>query len=178
VSIDLHWTDWPKRDPTLDPEGYLYVLEFSMGVIKVGKTNRPRMRAIQHDRAVARFDGSLSRWWLSGIHVGYHANELALMAATDRLGRRLASDEYFADCSFDDVVAIAKSLPAPRATATQRSQAPRLRRAARQAQVVELRASGLTLPQIADELGCGLATVWRDLEEQGIPRTRKTQAVN
>jgi DNA-binding CsgD family transcriptional regulator len=93
------------RNRRLDPQGYIYVLEFSLGVVKVGKTNSPRLRMKNHQRDVGRFGGAIARAWLSSAHHAYALSESQLIRATAVLGTQLVeSTEYFQDCSFDEVV--------------------------------------------------------------------------
>jgi len=107
----LHWSEWPARDKKLDPDGHVYVLEFSMDVIKVGRTNNPRGRVRQHESDALRFGGHLTRWWLSPSHRGYYASEAALIAAAHKEGTLLGGAEYFTGCSFEAMVAVASALP-------------------------------------------------------------------
>ncbi|MCW2901184.1 MAG: putative DNA-binding protein [Streptosporangiaceae bacterium] len=96
------------RNRRLDPQGYIYVIEFSFGVVKVGKTNSPRLRIRAHERDVGRFGGSIARAWLSFAHHGYSSSESELIRATSELGTQLVeSAEYFRDCSFEAVVNLA-----------------------------------------------------------------------
>jgi hypothetical protein len=170
MSISVHWSEWPARDRLLDPQGYLYVLEFTMGVVKVGKTNHPQMRALQHARDVGRFAGSIQRWWLSDIHLDYHATERELIQAAAQAGRQLTADEYFADCSFDAMVSVARRLRLRPALGAQRHQATAIaqRRKARQVRVMELKAAGMTERQIATALDVSPATAHRDLVDLGL----------
>ncbi|MGY1672177.1 hypothetical protein [Geodermatophilus sp. SYSU D00710] len=169
MSVTPHWSQWPHRKRALDPAGYLYVIEFSLGVVKVGETNTPQARASFHERDVARFGGTMTRWWLSDLHLNYRENEAELIAAGRRLGRLLGGSEYFADCSFDDLVAVAQRLqaasPIERPGDETAETPPHVQ--ARQARVQELRARGLTQRQIAQALQVSLATVCRDLKELG-----------
>ena len=96
------------RNRRLDPQGYIYVIEFSLGVIKVGKTNSPRSRIKSHGRDVGRFGGSITRAWLSTAHHGYDLSETELIRAISKLGTQLVeSTEYFRGCPFDEVVHVA-----------------------------------------------------------------------
>lgn len=163
MSITPHWAGWPTRDVALDPDGYIYVLEFSNDVVKVGKTISPRTRAGEHERDVSRFGETIVRWWLSKVHRGYHENEVALITAGARMGRTLGSVEFFADCSFAALVEVARGLPAAPSTITERAAVevkPRI--ALRRRRVVELRGEGLSFEVIAKKLGVSVGCVHKD----------------
>jgi hypothetical protein len=168
MSVSQHWSEWPRRNRSFDPDGYLYVLEFSMGVVKVGKTHNPRGRVIAHSRDVARFDATLTRWWLSELHREYHANERTLIDAGARIGRPLGSGEYLADASYDALVALAERLPMSASTVKQRGEVkakPHVQQ--RRQRVAELRDMGNTIPEIVSQVGASLGTVWLDLQALG-----------
>lgn len=171
MSITPHWSEWPTRNRTLDPQGYLYVLEFSMGVVKVGKTVSPRSRAGDHERDVARYGGTMVHWWVSEPHVGFHDKELALIAAGACLGQPLGSPEYFAGCSFDEIVSTATDIVAAPATPLHQPRTGWVadRRRARHRRVGELRATGMSQRQIATALQVSVGTICRDLAEIGDP---------
>jgi hypothetical protein len=164
-----HWSQWPIRRRALDPAGYTYVIEFSIGAVKVGETNHPQRRAAHHERDVARFGGTMTRWWLSDVHLNYRENESALIAAGRRLGRSLGGSEYFADCPFDDLVALAQRLQAASPMQMQITEAIELPHnvKVRHIRVEEMRTSGMTQRQIAQALQISVATVCRDLKELG-----------
>lgn len=122
---EQHWTQWPGRDKQLDPDGYVYVLEFSIGVIKVGRTTDPRGRAGQHQSHASKFGGQITRQWLSPCHRGYVASEVALIAAATETGILVGGAEYFADCTFDDLVAVGLSQPARTSTVEERAERER-----------------------------------------------------
>jgi len=108
--VNLHWSEWPSRNRRLDPQGYVYVVQFSLDVIKVGKTNSPRVRMKIHERDVSRYGGAITSAWLSSAHHGYGESETALIRATAEMGRQLGSVEYFKDCCFADVVDLAANI--------------------------------------------------------------------
>jgi len=67
------------RNRKLDPQGYIYVIEFSLCVVKVGKTNSPRIRTKIHERDVSRYGGTITRAWLSSSHYAYGVSETQLI---------------------------------------------------------------------------------------------------
>ena len=104
---------------TTRPE-FIYVVEFSTGILKVGFSNEPNQRIAAHRVESRRFRADVLRTWVSPAHEGGKANEHALIAWCSRSGINETGNEYFRDVEFDDVVAYAKSLsyppvPAPRA---------------------------------------------------------------
>ena len=162
------WTEWPTGANS--PEGFLYVLEFSFGVVKVGQTARPKKRASEHDRAASRFGGHAIRWWLSKQHREYLINEVTLIQATRLIGQPTDSAEYFTGCDFDAVVGIASKLPMNPADlvdlsrwASRPQTEARKRTQERVTAVRKLHAEGLSYRDIALRLKVSLGTVARDL---------------
>jgi hypothetical protein len=76
--VRLAWmVPFVGRDP-----GYLYVVEFSDGTVKVGKTsNQPKKRIGQHKSAASSFGLSMARSWESERHDRHSDTEAALLAA-------------------------------------------------------------------------------------------------
>lgn len=62
-----------------DGIGYLYVIEFSTGVIKVGQTRDPQRRLGEHRRSAGAFGVSITQFWLSPPHANYLETEAALI---------------------------------------------------------------------------------------------------
>ncbi|UYP17745.1 GIY-YIG nuclease family protein [Rhodococcus sp. Z13] len=87
-------------------DGYLYIIEFSTGTMKVGRTNNPRGRIRTHWEHARKFGADITRLWLSVPHTGYRDNETSLLR---ELGTPSAGTEYFTSKNFDDVVALAES---------------------------------------------------------------------
>lgn len=92
--------------------GYLYVIAFSTGTVKVGKTRRPDKRRGEHQREVAAFGGSIVDEWLSPAHDGYADNEGRLIDACAREGRQIKR-EYFAELPFTRARDLAQALVSP-----------------------------------------------------------------
>lgn len=92
---------------------HIYVIEFSCGLIKVGKTYNPKNRISTHASTVRNVYGSeISREWVSIPHTNSSENELKVinfcssMCSNDNSKGR----EWFKGCSFDDVVLYAENL--------------------------------------------------------------------
>lgn len=92
-------------------EGFVYVIEFSFGTIKVGQTRNARMRMRQHFKDALKFGGGIRNMWVSDSHPEWGENELALIracaAATDAVG----GVEYFPGLDYESVIEFAQQLP-------------------------------------------------------------------
>jgi len=92
--------------------GYIYVLELTDGIVKVGLSVIPAIRLKQHARGLLRNGVGISQEWISPRHAEAAANERLLKSACESLGgEHIRADEWFAGVSFDDVVATAEVLP-------------------------------------------------------------------
>lgn len=115
MSVEL-----PGRTKRLDPDGYVYVFEFSTGHTKVGQTNNPRQRLSSHTHDATKMGATVARYWFSPIHRGYRDTERLLIAAAAELGTRLSGREYFEGCPFDELVEVAKALAGRESTEQER----------------------------------------------------------
>jgi hypothetical protein len=165
----MHYSEWPERDHH-SPHGYLYVVEFSSGAVKVGHTTDPRARANSLRIDAQKYGLTLTRWWLSPRHTNHADNERKLLFVAPGLGEKLAT-EYFR-CNFHDLVAAASSLPmkvAPVApaylTAGQR------RTAAKRAKARELRELGYSISEIVAELNISRGSAHGYVRDVLDPRT-------
>lgn len=93
----------------LDGEGYLYVVEFSTGVVKVGQTMDPRRRMAEHRRDADTFKVAIVNFWISSAHWNYLDNEIDLINRCMQVSTR-ARLEYFRDVTFDAAVGFANEL--------------------------------------------------------------------
>lgn len=92
-------------------EGLLYILEFSHGVVKVGRTETPRKRVNHHINTVRSFTGAaLQRGWLSAVHSNHVVTEKELIRRGVEIADRVEGNEYFFGASFKRLVAIARTL--------------------------------------------------------------------
>jgi hypothetical protein len=152
----MFWQAWPGRDRR-STDGYVYVVVYSTGAVKVGATRNPRQRMDQLSWAAAQFGVELSRGWLSDSCADYREREAALLAHAARCGPRIGSETYRA--AYEDVRAAAQRdlrthVPGPRVDS------PRvMRRAERREEARALHASGRSYRAIAAELGVSLGTV-------------------
>lgn len=99
--------------PTDEPPagcGFLYVIKFSTGTIKVGQTRDLCRRLGEHWRDSSAYDVAIVNYWYSEPHANYLDNEVVLINGCRDLGNR-ARREYFHGADFDAVVQIAAQLP-------------------------------------------------------------------
>ena len=66
--------------------GYVYVLEFTSGLVKPGRTQDPRSRLGDHAKSARLFGAELADWWVSPLHDGWKGNEESLIAFASDLG--------------------------------------------------------------------------------------------
>ncbi|WP_157978659.1 MULTISPECIES: GIY-YIG nuclease family protein [Nocardia] len=90
----------------LNKFGYVYALEFSTGVVKVGSTTNPYQRVKTHMGNAGPFNVSIDALWLSKFHDNYKSNEKWILGA---LGSPSHGCEYFTGVRFDAVVAMAET---------------------------------------------------------------------
>lgn len=101
-------SDLPGRDKSLDPDGYVYVFEFSTGHVKIGQTNNPRQRLSSHTHDATKMGASVARYWFSPVHRDYLVTEKNLIAAMKEAATPLSGREYFTGCDFDATVRLAQ----------------------------------------------------------------------
>lgn len=103
-------------------EGFLYVLRFSTGTVKVGQTWDLRRRISEHRRNAEAYNVAITSLWTSPPHVNYLDNEIALIGYCDGLSVK-ARREYFHEIEFQAVVDFAlRELTYYSATATEVTQ--------------------------------------------------------
>ena len=85
-----------------DP-GYLYVVAFDSGVVKVGKAFNVASRLVSHAKA-----GLVRSSWSSARHRECSKTERQLIAFCNRLGTLHGGREYFRDLDFDLTCACAE----------------------------------------------------------------------
>jgi hypothetical protein len=90
-------------------EGYVYVLEFSSGRLKVGFTTNIKARLASHATTAKAYGASITRTWNSPYHEEAGANEKLILAKCRSTVGVEAEGEYFAGASWDDVVAYAEA---------------------------------------------------------------------
>jgi hypothetical protein len=90
-------------------EGYLYVVGFTTGYVKVGQTEDPRVRLPAHRNEAAAFGVHIKRAWVSPPHRNFLTNETLLIAACKEVSAR-SRREYFHTVGFDQAVQFAANL--------------------------------------------------------------------
>lgn len=103
-----------------DLGSYLYVIEFSSGVVKVGMTTSPAVRFTRHEKVARSQNASIGSYWISPPHVSTAANERALLNSCRRRAKSIGASEYFAGLVFAEAVELARSLKFEPRSAEQR----------------------------------------------------------
>ncbi|WP_250029857.1 GIY-YIG nuclease family protein [Paractinoplanes maris] len=91
-------------------EGYLYVLEFSTGSIKVGLTEDPKRRLGQHLGEARAFGVYITNYWISPSCHNFVSNETRLINACGRVSKQRSRKEYFHDVPYATAVGFANEL--------------------------------------------------------------------
>lgn len=101
----------PDHDGGAKREGVLYILEFSSGLIKVGRTAQPKKRVETHLRHIRLYAGaSLVRGWLSPFHENFLSTEAALIGRGHALSRSVQGNEFLVGAPFPELVSFARTL--------------------------------------------------------------------
>lgn len=167
----------PRRNQAIDPDGYVYAIEFSMGVVKVGCTNNPWARLWQHGQAVARFRGTITRAWFSSAHRSWQENERILLETAAKTGERINGSEYFSGGDFDAVLDASGGLDFAETPAEKRAAVHSEAITERYAAVKERRDAGWPMRKIAKDLGVSTGTVKRAIDCMGLPNRIRHYAV-
>ncbi len=93
-----------------DGEGFIYVIQFSTGAIKVGQTVEPRTRLNKHRRDAEVYGVVIVDYWVSPQHANYLSSETLLIKHCREVATPVKK-EYFIGLAFADAVAIAGRLP-------------------------------------------------------------------
>lgn len=91
--------------------GYVYVLAFSNGDVKVGRTQNARNRLKTHRSTARRFGLTVTDSWVSPLHLEWAMNEDTLKVIATKCGGSAKSPEYFAGADYAAVVTRANGLP-------------------------------------------------------------------
>lgn len=97
-------TDFPVAFPG---EGFLYILRFSAGGVKVGQTSNLRRRLSEHRRDGEAYGVVITDYWVSPAHKNYLDNEIELIGFCDGISTTRAKREYFHGIEYGDVVRFA-----------------------------------------------------------------------
>ncbi len=85
--------------------GYIYAIQFSTGVTKVGRTSDPWTRYDQHRSAAETFGVSITRHWVSPLHNRFERTERRLVETALELSTGQIRTEYFLGIDFDELLA-------------------------------------------------------------------------
>lgn len=91
--------------------GYVYVLAFDNGTIKIGRTQNAARRLGSHKSSARSFGLTITDEWVSPLHVEWQVNENALKTIAAIAGGTPTSPEYFNGASFAAVTEKARDLP-------------------------------------------------------------------
>ncbi|BDQ19714.1 hypothetical protein RQN9TF_10910 [Rhodococcus qingshengii] len=105
-SLDLTSLPEVGRTKSRGIDGYIYIIRFSTGVVKAGKSSNPRGRISAHLNDAQKFNAEIDQLWLSVRHRNYSENEKMLLT---RMGDPSHGFEYFSGMSFEEVVETAES---------------------------------------------------------------------
>lgn len=83
--------------------GHIYVVEFTSGVVKVGKAGSPKSRVASHAHHARVHGGDVRGSWISERHHGVSVTERDLIAYCKKRGVLAFGKEYFRGVDFDDV---------------------------------------------------------------------------
>lgn len=75
--------------------GFIYVVEFASGIVKVGKAKDPKGRVAAHTQLAEVHGGGVRSAWVSRRLVSYGEAERALIDLCARNGELVAGREYF-----------------------------------------------------------------------------------
>ncbi|BBC29971.1 hypothetical protein SGFS_012650 [Streptomyces graminofaciens] len=98
----------PRKSPL---GGYLYVIRFSVDVVKVGMSVAPANRLHAHHGYSRGLGISVTDQWVSKPHAQAKKNEAELIKFCRFHAARVNSREYFAGLEFSSVVWFAETLP-------------------------------------------------------------------
>ena len=94
-----------------DTHGHVYVLGFSNGCVKVGRTQNTSQRLGAHKSMAGKFGLTITDEWLSPQHAEWLQNEDALKGIAAELGGTVAGKEYYSGITFTAVAEKALGLP-------------------------------------------------------------------
>jgi predicted GIY-YIG superfamily endonuclease len=90
--------------------GYIYVLAFANGTVKVGRTRNVDQRLGAHKSDARKYGIAVTDQWMSPCHLEWFENEERLKKIAASLGGTARSKEYFGGVDFAAIVAEAQHL--------------------------------------------------------------------
>lgn len=98
-----------RNPPALLGEGFLYVIAFTTGTVKVGQTEDPQQRLNTHQAEAAAFGVGATAYWISPAHSNFITNETLLIEQCRTVSRR-SRREYFHEVGYERAVQFALDL--------------------------------------------------------------------
>jgi hypothetical protein len=89
-----------RRVQAITDDGHVYVVEFTSGVVKVGKSTRPTDRLASHAKYAQIHGGDIRQSWISERHHGCSDTERKLIDLCKMRGEVVFGKEYFRGISF------------------------------------------------------------------------------
>ncbi|GIM88724.1 hypothetical protein [Paractinoplanes toevensis] len=90
-------------------EGFIYVVAFTTGTVKVGQTEDPRVRLNNHQSEALAFGVGTTNYYVSQPHWNFRENETALIKMCRAVGRR-SRREYYHEIGYDRAMEFVDSL--------------------------------------------------------------------
>jgi hypothetical protein len=78
----------------LTDDGHLYVIEFSTGLVKVGRTEIPKNRLTTHAKNAKAHGVDVARSWVSDRHAGHSISERQLIRFCAKIGTRVTGEHF------------------------------------------------------------------------------------
>lgn len=90
--------------------GFVYIIEFTGGVVKIGMTTNPVGRITSHAHNARSFGLDVKQVWLSPEHCEYQENERILLASTSLVAEPMHGREFFKGLDSSVVLKLANEL--------------------------------------------------------------------
>jgi predicted GIY-YIG superfamily endonuclease len=143
----------PPRADFLD--GYLYVIEFADGMVKVGITNHPASRTSAHSGYAKKLGTTLGRVWFSEAHRDHARSEERLITAMVAISADRHRDEYFTGVTFEQARGIAETIFTNRARRPWELAWNAMEAGDREGAIAYMRKAGVALETATDHVdGC------------------------
>ena len=91
--------------------GYVYVLAFDDGAVKVGRTQNSQQRLKTHRSRARRYGRTVTDSWTSPLHLEWEMNEDTLKVIAAKCGGTPRSPEFFTGADYAAIVIKADRLP-------------------------------------------------------------------
>lgn len=90
-------------------EGYIYVIAFTTGVVKVGQTEDPKRRLGEHQSEAMAYGVGATNYWISPPHRNFKNNETHLIKLCAKVSKR-SRREYYHEVGYERAVDFAWTL--------------------------------------------------------------------